>query len=541
MRLAHFIFPLVSSLVVVESLGLPRYSSEHLRRRLLEYSSSKNIDSPSNQLETRGTIQDRNRREEAHEKVHKRQASPIGDFIPGRLPVTLYDDSFQVNVTTDNGGFRQTLQLVLDTQSSVNVLKALDSNTSRTAPAIARCPIGGKRGLEVTGQTRLVAYTGPWFRRFTDNSTASGTRAINGTLTYANGDIISLNATYPFASWNASIGLADDLSGFDYSCNADGILGLSRGHWGQDPSDIDTASNRTGRPVAGNMTELSLPWKIFEAPSGYRFFTTYLNWKEPERAHIGLDYSIDPKLDLVSGDIYKLDAVRYEGGWRVKPSDRYHPSWSVLIRVAENGMYTKERVTLDTSKEVTQDTNITIILDSKSEFTYLNDTIVTTIHNMIGGRCNASASNYFPVTTGSNYGVPEHDLCVIPCQRRFRETRYHQRGRSLGLGLPWLEGSWSLWMGHDTPYTYRPLWPLNSTNSCEPTEDLPCTTDCISYIQKIGGGTPRVPHASQSDWVYGHLVFSNQFFRFDLENGTVGTSEFRNNEAYILGLALDYF
>ncbi|KAK6528393.1 hypothetical protein TWF281_009634 [Arthrobotrys megalospora] len=226
-------------------------------------------------------------------------------LAPGKLRVFSDDYSFYASVNM--GG--DTVYLVLDSNSKVTAVRATRS----------KYPSGNVAKYNITSSTNanIVQQTGDFFHLYPDRTFLAGDYIWYGEIQSPATEELN-----PPASYWGHIGLAETSSGLNHQ-GKHGIMGLG----------LDYTEGRKSLEmvqIAGGSYD-DRPWQPWDDPrgdynvdAGCGFFTTYLNWREPDKTHIGFDHLNKEELGPIMGE--KL----VDRGPKEKPTEQQGgPGWRV--------------------------------------------------------------------------------------------------------------------------------------------------------------------------------------------------------------------
>ncbi|KAK6500847.1 hypothetical protein TWF506_003608 [Arthrobotrys conoides] len=440
--------------------------------------------------------------------------------VPGKLKVN--SDGFGFFAQIDLG-LSKPINLLLDTFSSFSIV--IDRKEGAKNGGILK-ELKVKTGLTTSNNSAQ------------HNLYSDGAWVLGQTTWY--GEIRSPASAKvdPAASFYGYLGLPLRTSGFKRK-GKDGVLGLAR-------EQTTYSVNLTG-PVPYELLDSRLPWGLETPPINgkYSYFTTYLNWREPEKQYLGLGYMNEEELGNSIGTAKAVGADGDRGDikdWRIILSD---PSHGPIIWEKSKNMTYAER--LRPSKDL--DSQIVYFLDTKSEFTFLRADYAQLINQAMRGYCNpVSKLEYLPSFITNDYPGSNvkfgGDVCLIPCRRARNnegKSKYFQK-HPIAIDLPFGEGY--IRIGEDVSLAaYRQeefIWP---GDDCASAGDSSCVDICLSSIQpsaKNGpnyselqiNGTELFPDepwkgTSGHDNVYGRTIWSNVFAKWDVENNTVSLWDYK--------------
>ncbi|KAF3223774.1 hypothetical protein TWF679_000212 [Orbilia oligospora] len=425
--------------------------------------------------------------------------------IPGKLKVKSDDFNFFAQIDL---GFPEPMNLVLDTFSSVSFV--MDKKEAAKNGGVLKPP---KINI---GQTYTTTSGGR------DTLYSDGSWMVEDTTWY--GKISSPESAKldEPASFYGYLALPLRTGNFKRS-GKDGVLALAREliQRGVEVSKFNRAGNL--------QTDSPLPWGRRAPPinGNYSFFTTYLNWREPDKQYLGLDYLEEKELGERIG---KLKVVGADGerddvnDWRVRlPEPARNP---IISEKTENLTYAKR---LPRSQELKASDSTVFLLDTKSEYSFLPLDHAVAINEAMKGSCTPISSyTHLPnlITgdyPGSNFQFGG-EICIIPCRIMEGNTTFLQIN-PITIDLPF--GSGYIRIGPDVSLAaWSPrekIWP---GSHCAFTDDEDCIDWCLSSIQPAPNNGPNYPtvmreRSSGKDNVYGRTIWSNVFAKWDVGGGNV--------------------
>ncbi|TGJ66259.1 hypothetical protein EYR41_007904 [Orbilia oligospora] len=450
----------------------------------------------------------------------RQQVTKLGEFganfskpqrpVPGKLKVKSDDFSFFAQIDL---GFPEPANLLLDTFSSQSIV--MDKKEAVKNGGLLKPPKVNSGRTDTSSKGRDILYS-------------DGSWAIEDTTWYGK---ISSPASAKLdkpASFYGYLALPVRTGNFKRS-GKDGVLALAR-----EQSQYNAEIWNADDPFAPE-EDSRLPWgtKLPPINGGYPFFTTYLNWREPDKQYLGLGYLEEKEL---GGSIGTLEVVDADGkrddanDWRVKLPE--HALDPIIWIKSENLTYAER---LPWSPELNAKDSTMFLLDTKSEYSFLPLDHAMAINEAMGGKCIAITSftslpnlitGDYP---GSNFQFGG-DICVIPCRIMEGKTTFFQT-IPIALDLPF--GSGYIRIGPDVSLVaYNPretVWP---GSHCDPTENEECVDECLSSIQPAPNNGPNYPTAraeksSGKDNVYGRTIWSNVFAKWDVDGGAVALWDYK--------------
>ncbi|EGX47866.1 hypothetical protein AOL_s00081g193 [Orbilia oligospora ATCC 24927] len=423
--------------------------------------------------------------------------------VPGKLKVKSDNFSFFAQIDL---GFPEPANLVLDTFSSQSIV--MDKKEAAKNGGLLKLPKFNREEIVVSLYGRDIFYS-------------DGSWAVEDTTWYGK---ISSPASAELdkpASFYGYLALPLRTGNFKRS-GKDGVLALAR-----EQSQYSVEIWNEEDPFAPR-EDSRLPWgaKLPPINGKYPFFTTYLNWREPDKQYLGLGYLEEKEL---GGSIGTLEVIGADGkyddidDWRVKlPEDALEP---IIWLKSENLTYA-ERLQRLNDKDST-----VFLLDTKSEYSFLPLDHAIAINEAMGGKCIpiANFSDLPNLITGDYPGSNFQfggNICTIPCLLMEGKTTFFQT-KPITLDLPF--GSGYIRIGSDVSLVaYNPwetIWPGSHCDTTRPGNEE-CVNECLSSIQPAPKNGPNYPSArakrgSGKENVYGRTIWSNVFAKWDVEGGAV--------------------
>ncbi|KAK6345574.1 hypothetical protein TWF718_007484 [Orbilia javanica] len=427
--------------------------------------------------------------------------------VPGKIKVN--SDGFTFFARIDLG-LKDPVLLVLDTFSSYSaVIGDREANTKGVVSELA-IPNGK------TDFGNDIKYT-----YYSDGSWAAGYNTWYGKISSPGADKLN-----PPASFYGYFSLLSKTSEFRRK-DKNGVLGLAR-----ESKDYYFESKY---PKSGNssLKEPFIPWGIQIPPvdGNYSYFTTYLNWREPENQYLGLDYFKEEELGKHISTLKVIAGRKDISDWRVSvKASQINP---IAWRKSDGLVYAEKIKSVDYGTDIES----VILLDTKSEYTFIREEQAISIAEAMGGSCSKiSDMGYVVNHMGSDYPGSNFKfngkVCMVPCQRRGGETKYFQTHR-VAIDLPFGEGYIRI-PSDSSLVAYFPQ-EFVAGDPCKATkpEEI-CNAVCVSAIQPLRENGPNYPdvlkfsnNPSQRDLLYGHTVWANVFAKWDINQGTIGVWNYK--------------
>ncbi|EPS39123.1 hypothetical protein H072_7111 [Dactylellina haptotyla CBS 200.50] len=217
--------------------------------------------------------------------------------------------------------------------------------------------------------------------------------------------------------------------------------------------------------------------------------------------------------------------------WRINPGDNATIRHRQL-KFPDFNHFKSWRPNNDThAPDIVIPSNITIILDSKSQFSFMDYDVVKRIYELLGGTC----ENYFNATVKDSYSFSNQKLkryCTMPCHRsEFDDSRFEPYIIS-GVPIPMVHntsGSTADWYFDvlTVPWTndsWIPLWP-HTHRYIEIGKETWDNSLGVANVACLGHFQPHPDADISNEWIYGMSVFRNAMFIFDtVGNGTIAAT-----------------